>query len=144
VFTDARIQALDGYHRPILAALADGRVELDRKDASSAKAVALIRWELMRHLRAYQLFKHTRIFDPIIAGRSAYHSGIAADLKARCLELSGAFEEHVKRWSLVGSTAAWDRFTEEASAMSERIERHIAFERQKVAELLSVAGSGRR
>jgi hypothetical protein len=135
---DIRIDALKGHHQLILTDIGDAKRELARNDASSAKALALIRWELMRHLRAYQLYKHTRIFDPLIASSSPSRSGAAADLKSRCIELSSAYEAHVKRWSLTGPAGAWDRYVTEAMAMSARIERHLALEDEEVGKLLDV------
>jgi hypothetical protein len=137
---DIRIDALKGHHELIRADIEDAKREFARNDASSAKALALIRWELMRHLRAYQLYKHSRIFDPLIASSSPSRSGAAADLKSRCMELSSAYETHVKRWSLAGPAGAWDQYVAEAMAMSVRIERHLALEHREVSRLLGAGG----
>lgn len=129
--------ALEEIRTPIMAVLKQANKELALRDASSIRALALVRWELMRHLRAYQLYKHSRIFDPIIGSGIGAKTIFAQELKDRCLALARDYETHVTKWSLTGPAAAWSDYVSEAQAMSKRIERHLFQETQQIEALLS-------
>lgn len=128
---------LQHHHREIETSLREGQALLDDGDASQLKAIALVRWQLMRALRAYQLFKHTEIFNPIIASGALPRAREAEDLKQRCILIGEAYQEHVKQWSLSGPAHSWPTYIKEAQEIIRRIRTHLNEETLSVEALIA-------
>ena len=123
---------------------------LDRSKASLAPdqpadfvAIAAIRWNLMRVLRAYQLFKHQEIFDPLARSGDDAIASEAEVMKQRCVAVGVAYITHADRWSHGAAISEWDAYVTEASKMIGRIERHLARERTEVEMLFRNVGRTR-
>lgn len=134
--SERALEILAQYQRSIMTILCQGRRTLAASDASQMMALALIRWEMTRTLREYQLFKHGEIFDPIMRVAGSPRGRVAAALKERCLCLGEAFRKHVQRWSLEGPATAWDDYQREAISLAVQIEQHLEMEMREITALL--------
>jgi hypothetical protein len=106
----------------------------DNKDVA---ALGTARWELARTLREYQLFKHSRIFDPLERGQD-YRAIRARRMKADCIRVGEEFRAYVLKWSVVSILDHWSEYHPAALDAVARIRAHLARERVGVAELLDV------
>lgn len=85
---------------------------------ASGHPTAVLRWQLVRALREYQLFKHREIFDPLAGSLNPQLADLACGMKMRCIATCNAYGDHVQRWSngaAVGKRSAaraatWHRF----------------------------------
>jgi hypothetical protein len=106
------------------------------RDVEGAR-LAQMRWELMRVLRDYQLFKHLEIFDPVIGTGAPAEAELATRLKERCNQVAVEYQDHVRRWTLIGAIDRWPDYRLETLAMIDRIVGHLAAERRDVTTLLA-------
>jgi hypothetical protein len=115
------------------------RAEAILRDPGNRDTAALgqARWQAARALRQYQLFKHSRIFDPIAAGQD-FRALKARRMKEDCIRFGEGFHEYVLRWSVVSIPDNWEEFHVAALASIARIRAQLAKERAGVAELLDV------
>lgn len=135
--TEHVIAHLQQHQREIEASLREGQALLADGNALQLKAIALVRWQLMRALRAYQLFKHTEIFNPIIASGAPSRAREAEELKQRCIVIGEAYREHVQRWSLSGPAHSWPDYLKETQEIIRRIRAHLDQETLGVAALIA-------
>lgn len=141
----ARALAALGEHQSTIAALLrQSRERLDLDQAANAASLAALRWQLMRALRAYQLFKHRVIFDPAAKSGNAAEALRAAAMKERCLAIGEVFTEHVKRWSDGRAIAAWPDYVAAASTLVDQIADHLERESAEVRALPLGADRTRR
>lgn len=119
-----------------LALLAEGGPD-------AIRALSQARWEAMRILREYQIYKHFRIFDPMIEERSL-RSLPAKRMKAECATLGDAFVAHSLKWSSCSIDDHWPEYRRTSEAMIAAILRHLERERQGVASLLALPDGERR
>ena len=108
---------------------------------SSLEMLAKRRWEMVRRLREYQLFKHNEIFDPAIKYGTIYHVNLACRMKTMCEQANDFFLEYVRRWSSAAVAAEWEAYQTELNAMCKALQNHISIERKNIHALL--AGSPR-
>jgi len=141
---DRALARLQEHQAQVARVLAEARPLLRDEDASHLKALALARWQLLRVLREYQLFKHSEIFDPMIAAGAVGRADTARRLKGRCLDIAAAFAAYVQRWSLTGPARDWTAYTAEALAMADRIDRFMMEELVEVRALLAGVERTRR
>ncbi|HMI17954.1 MAG TPA: hypothetical protein VK533_00280 [Sphingomonas sp.] len=100
-------------------------------------ALGQTRWEIARALREYQLFKHTRIFDPI--ERQPDHRAYQARrMKAECIRVGEEFRRYVLKWSVVSILDHWAEFLPAALDAIARIRAQLAKERIGVTALLEI------
>lgn len=128
------IQRLEAYQTRIDAVLTRTGRALDVTPRDPV-ALAHLRWELLRLLREYQLFKHGELFEPLLRGGDAGRRMRAATLKDRCLAMAEVVTEHTQRWTVAG-TADAGSYTDEARALLVRLVQHLSEERSGVAHLL--------
>lgn len=121
----------------IAALLAAVRAALAASDPRAREALASHRWQAVKLLRGYQLFKHTEIFDPMSRHPDRLRADRAVRMKARCLETGQAYTDHVQRWSATGIAAAFDDYRRELLGVVARIEKHLAHEATEAALLLT-------
>jgi len=95
------------------------------------------RWQAARLLRQYQLFKHSRIFDPIAASQD-FRALKAKRMKEDCIRFGETFQEYVLRWSVVSIADNWEEYHAAALGSITRIRAQLVKERAGVAELLDV------
>lgn len=113
------------------------------QDVESAR-LAQMRWELMRVLRDYQLFKHTEIFNPVIQTGTPAEAKTAAQLKDRCVGIAALYADHARKWTLMGAVDAWPHYRTEALRMIRDLEAHMAAELRDTGALLSGIARTRR
>jgi hypothetical protein len=110
---------------------------LRQPDNRDVAALGAARWEVARVLREYQLFKHSRIFDPLERG-SDYRAIKAKRMKADCIRVGEEFRAYVLKWSVVSILDHWADYHPAALDAVARIRAHLKRERVGVAELLDV------
>ena len=131
---------LGEHHRHIHALLDEADAALIGIDPARARVLALIRWQLMRRLRTYQLFKHTELFDPIIRGNDSEMTRSAGAMKARCTAIGEAYNEHVGKWAAAGIESNWSAYQADAASAILSIRNHLARELAEAGKLLPQAG----
>ena len=100
-------------------------------------ALGQARWEIARALREYQLFKHTRIFDPI-ERQPDHRAHQARRMKAECIRVGEEFHRYVLKWSVVSILDHWAEFLPAALDAIARTRAQLAKERIGVIALLDV------
>lgn len=125
------------FHGQIASLLADAEQTLVEGGPERTRRLALLRWQLVRTLRSYQLFKHLEIFDPLIGGGTTAASRLAREMKDRCCATGTAFEDHVRRWSSGSIDLSWQSYECESSGLIARLRSHVARERSDLDRLLA-------
>ncbi len=139
--TERALQELDAHHVRLLSHI-DAAERLVTLSADQAQhRLARSRWELVRLLQAYQVFKHSEIFDPAIRSGSPPHVRAAVGMKAACIAAGEQFHAYVRDWSSRDVAAAWEEYRPAMLAMTATLRAHIAQERRTIRALL--AGSDR-
>lgn len=125
-------------HQALALSIVDRATEMAQGDPAVAQvSLARMRWELMRTMKGYQLFKHNEIFDPAIRGGSPLQMATAQQMKTACLKLGEEFQTYVVKWSAVDVVHDWDRYKPAMLKMADTIRRHIARERREIGVFLS-------
>jgi hypothetical protein len=130
------MELLYAHQDRLLALVAEAEALVEAEPDRSAHRLATIRWEMVRLMREYQLFKHGEIFDPMIASGSATQAALARDLKARCHAASDRYVEHTRRWSTGGIMVEWADYRLAVLAMADAVRDHMQQEREAVTMLL--------
>jgi hypothetical protein len=123
------------HHQDRVRAIVDRIDTILRADRRDTVALAQARWTLTRVLNAYALFKHGRVFDPIIASRDPARAPAARALKEECLRVGDLFRAHVLRWSAADVGAEWDGYRHDTLALIARLRSHLDRERAAVLAL---------
>lgn len=131
-----RVILLEAYQTRIAAALDEKLRAVAGPQHSRAKSVAAARWALVRLLREYQLFKHTRVFDPIINSKDFARATQADILKSKCLVAGDQYRQHVAKWSLTGTDHSWPAYEVELRLLMAGIKSHLSAEASGVSALL--------
>lgn len=135
------LDLLQGHHRELGSALNEAEAAHHSLDPARAKTLALIRWQLMRRLRSYQLFKDSELFGPICRGSEMENAKSAWAMKARSTAIGVAFSTHVQKWSACGIESSWAEYEEEAEALIELIRQHLSREAAEAETLLLISAS---
>lgn len=130
---------LQAHQDRISAIVASKEAILHAPGAPDTAALARLRWELVRALSAYRLFKHTQLFDRLATRGSPAQAALAAEMKAACAVMEEDLRAYVRQWSGVAVTDAWASYRPAALAMMRRLGDHLARERGEAMRLL---GSG--
>ena len=120
-----------------ILAIVDRAEAILRSGTRDVAALGQTRWEVARTLREYQLFKHSRIFDPIERAQD-YRALRARQMKAECIRVGEEFRQYVLTWSVVSILDHWATYHPAALDAVARIRAHLASERAGIAELLDV------
>jgi hypothetical protein len=131
-----RLERLVAYQETLLERIAAGEALLEQGPMQAAPLLAKSRWEMVRLLREYQLFKHREIFDPAILGPSRRIAALATAARDWCRQASERYETHVTRWSETGIAGDWDAYRMAVRDMGKAIRLHIAAERADVRTIL--------
>ncbi|HEX8554104.1 MAG TPA: hypothetical protein VF695_05310, partial [Sphingomonas sp.] len=99
--------------------------------------LARARWEALRLIRAYQLFKHGELFDPLIACGTPDQRRLAERMKTRCIESVQRFVDHVTAWNMADAATEWDRYRAALTVLVEDMRAEILAERRDAETLLS-------
>ena len=104
---------------------------------SAPATLGPMRWKMVRLLRAYQIFKHSEIFDPAIASGSPTRAAAAHAMKARCIAAGETFRHYVVTWTARDVAAAWDEYQPAMKRMIADLRAHIAIERHEIGTALA-------
>ena len=138
------LHQLDSHQRQILSHIDAALPLLQLPPDQAQHPLAVARWQMVRMLHAYQIFKHIEIFDPAIRSGSPDHARAATRMKAECIAAGDSFRRHVQQWSATSIADSWDSYRPAMLAMAEELRRHIVRERRSVEMLLDGAERTRR
>ncbi len=126
----------DHYDRAmtIIAAQRDYLTALTLPDAAT---LARHRWELVRVLVEFEMFKHRDIFDPVIRHGDPQAAARARTMKQECTALGADIRAFVTRWSNGSVEERWEEFRTAKLALFDRIERDLAGQRRGAALLVA-------
>lgn len=141
--TDA-LASLHEHQERLLGAMAQSVRLLDGDALLVRPELARSRWRMMRELRAYQIFKHTEIFDPVLAHGPAEHVEGARTMKARCIAAGERYGAYALRWSSVDIASCWNQYRPAMLKMVQELSGHIARERQEITAFLADTHRTRR
>lgn len=96
---DRALNLLVGYQHDIRELLIEWERLLEPGAGDCPSLVAALRWKLLRVLRAYQLFKHREIFDPLARSDISHIAQSASRLKQQCTKIGLAYTDYIKQWS---------------------------------------------
>ena len=108
----------------------------------NARAIAAVRWQLVRVVLDYQMFKHRCVFDPVLAAGDPARVAVARRLKERCLATAAQFKAHVAQWSPTASLGAWAGYRAAEAAMIARLRAQVVDERAAAPALLAPSRVG--
>ena len=137
--TNEDVTTLQKHQTELLGMLSEVDVALATTGPTKATALALIRWRLTRALRSYQLFKHLKVLDPLIARGKPQQRSLALGMKERCIATGEKFDAHVLRWSTGGIESAWPDYNREANQIAATLRRHLEREQRELTFLLDGA-----
>jgi hypothetical protein len=135
---DTILSRLQSYHDDILARIAASVAVIEAENLSSLSTLSARRWQMVRLLREYQIFMHSRIFDPAIAKGAPNQIAAAQDLKINCIAMGNAFSSYVKFWSSGVITTSWESYRIAMIEMSASLAQHVKSELSNVVALLSM------
>ncbi len=135
---------LRDYQHDILALLNEVQPLLAHDAPGNRSLLAQLRWRLVRVLRAYQVFKHGEIFNPMMRSGPPAQAAFARDLKAQCVTAGDSFRDYVSRWSTADLAASWDEHVAATGAMIQQLRHHLQSEQAAIGVLLSGAHRTRR
>lgn len=133
---DRVLATLSSYQAQIRALLDQAEAILTLPTSELAEQAAQLRWQLLRVLRAYQIFKHAEIFDPLLRDATPSRARLAADMKARCTAIGEAYIGHTQEWTLSRSGGDWDLYRQRATIMLAQIADHLSSEARNSGILL--------
>jgi len=137
--TDAVLASLNRHQSAILATIDMATTLVECDPGRACIPLARARWTVARQLRAYQVFKHSEIFEPMIARGDPVRSAQARAMAARCIGAGEAFQDYLKRWSSTDVLGRWEAYKPAMLDMTRQIRATLAFEREGVAALLAGA-----
>lgn len=144
LLADRALELFKMHHDEIIELLAEADQIMVRNDPDRNKSIALLRWQLLRALRNYQLFKHTEVFDPLSRDENGARAAQARSMKARCITIGEQYHAHVQKWSLHGDQSFWQDYQREAVAMVRKLRQHLAEEAAGAARLMAGVTRTRR
>lgn len=142
--TRRALALLEDHQAALLSLIGGAHAMLDLSPEDARLELARLRWEALRRLRAYQIFKHGEIFDPLLASGSVDQRRAAGRMKERCLAMGERFVRYVNRWGIDDAAAEWDEYRIAVRLMTDALMKHIAEERRDVPQLLVDTGSIRQ
>jgi hypothetical protein len=136
--TQRLLAIFDDHHHRATAIMAAQRTLLASGSAPDPAAHARHRWELLRVLVEFQLFKHRDVFDPLIRQGDPRTAPRAQLLKTECAALGAEVRAFVVRWSDGSVEADWERFRTASLALIAMVERGLAEQRRTLATMVAV------
>ena len=133
------LERLHGHQSEILSIMSGAEPLLSDPAKRDVAALARARWNLVRALTAYQLFKRHEVFDPLLAKARPADAYRLLRMRRACTDLGDAFRGHVQKWSGRNVDAESAAYQSDAAAMLARIRAHVALEREQVGPLLDKA-----
>ena len=133
---DHKLGGLTACIQRILDLIAEGRRSLADADASEWKALALMRWEMLRALEELTAYKKRCILDPIMQSGEPRLCQRAQAIVIDNDELKTSYDDFVKHWSLNNPIATDAPYREAAIKMGRQIERQVIGDAQTIKSLL--------
>lgn len=131
------LDQLSQHQEKITAIVARAEILIIAPGTPDIMAIGKARWEMLRQMREYQLFKHMMIFDPILTA-NASGAGLAREMKEECTALGDAFRAYMIEWSTVSVIDNIAAYRTAATASIARVRHHLKRERQRASMLLGV------
>lgn len=131
------LNLLQTYHDDIVERIAASVTLIENEGLSSLSTLAARRWQMVRLLREYQIFKHSRIFDPAIAKGSSSEIAAAYKMKVNCIAIGDEFAAYVRHWSSGVIATNWEDYRFAMIEMSTSLMAHVKTERRDIDILLS-------
>jgi hypothetical protein len=128
------LDALCGHQELDLGILTRGVAALEQGPAATVAAASRLPKELGDALRAYQIFKHERIFDPTIASGDEQRAQMRRHMKIACISAGEVFRAHLGRWDMAAIVADWARYKPPARLTANQLHRHIRTESDGIAD----------
>jgi len=91
------------------------------------------------HLARYQRFKHSRIFDPVVAHGPASSRIVARTMKVDCFHLGETFTAYHARWRHL-STDEWSTYRRDMIDTVDLLHRSMEAELRAIRQLLMISG----
>jgi hypothetical protein len=142
--TQRILATFDDYHRRATTIMATQRALLAPGSVRDPATQARHRWELLRVLVEFQIFKHRDIFDPMIRQGDAHVARCAQAMKEDCAALGMEVRDFVTRWSDGSVGENWDNFRSAKLALIAKVERGLVEQRRTLATMvttISAAGA---
>ncbi|MEH3107637.1 MAG: hypothetical protein PGN09_10230 [Sphingomonas fennica] len=134
---DETLDRIDAHQQVIRQLVSAARLHTDRPAADATADLLTLRTRMLTAMRAYQAFKHTAVFDPVIATAHPLRAVTARRLKASCVMASEAYRLHTTRWPADRIAAEWTDYAEAMDSVCLAIEKHLGEERVMVTMLLA-------
>ena len=142
--TEIALATLHGFQQQILDHLTQAVALVGGEPEHARVPLAKSRWETVRLLREYQMFKHREIFEPAIAFGSPQQRAVAERMKQACLALTAELETYARRWGGTDVVSEWASYKPAMLAIVAHLRRHIESERRMVVGLLAGAERTRK
>lgn len=143
MLTADTLKRLDGHQQGILVWMEQASRMLDLDPAEARAKLTNARWELVRLINTYRLFKEGEIISLASAGvhpqTAAIHQ-LAADSAAA----ADAFRTHVMRWSTIDKVANWPEYRSAMLALRDRVSAGLRKDRAVVAAMLTAPTKARQ
>jgi hypothetical protein len=136
------IDELKAHQEKVLSIMARSFAMIEKPGALDTGVLGQNRWELMRTLRAYQIYKHVFIFDPAIASGTPGRASHAAAMKARCEAMGAAYQAHTLQWSASSVVEREAEYRAATRHILERARNHMARELVEAAMLDRMCKTG--
>lgn len=140
VHPDAILARLGALQAIIIMLLNEARAAIDVGPAQHNRLGAVTVC-LADSLHSYQIFKHRRIFDPVITSGSPSSREAARYLKADCIAGAAAFSFFVRQWRDRSLPSVWEEFRPAVINLERQLRDHIKAEGVQIRLLLSHVGA---
>lgn len=144
MLSSAALTQLNTYQSRIYELIDTAQSLVPLTPDAAQPGLAHVRWQLLRLLREYQLFKHNEIFNPLIESSQPDLVAMATRLKASCISSGEEYRLHTTRWSGRGASEDWSGYQQAAAGMIQDLGNHLKAERAAVQILLSKVSRTRR
>jgi len=139
MLTQRVLDMFDDHHRRATAIMTAQRALLTPGSLPDPAAQARHRWELLRVLVEFQIFKHRDIFDPIIRRGDPRTAPQAQIMKEECAALGMEVRAFVTCWSDGSVERDWDRFRAATLALIAKVERGLIGQRRTLVMMAATA-----
>ena len=137
------LKTLDDHQQGILAWMEQATRVLDRDPAEARAELTNARWELVRLINTYRLFKQGEIFSLASTGAHPQSTAIRR-LEAESDAAADGFRTHVMRWSAIDKVANWPEYRSAMLALRDRMSVGLRKDRCAVVAMLNASTQTRR
>ena len=138
--TDPLLAEFRRHHSAIVSILNRSRPLFGKSSDEALAALLEHRAQLAAGMQNFQVFKHRRIFDPIIQGGGPNQT-IAGHLKADCTALGNEYDHFRREWTEAEMRAQWPKYRLSALVMITEIRKRLADQDDVVRSLETKASS---